>query len=170
LSEDLLEVLDSVAPRESETSLRTKAAAFRCLQEVRVLECCLGFPHHTPCVLAVLRGQIVFDWVRQIAGEAGDDAGGLLVPFGSASVNVGDKNSDIDVVVIVTDDVTVDDFFVDFDGGANGFCAACLSTTRNRLKLAYRSLLTLQSRRRRCESRGHSTLAVKRVPCCQHSW
>lgn len=62
----------------------------------------------------------MFDWVRQIAGEAGDDAGGLLLPFGSTSINIGDKNSDIDVVVIVTDDVTVDDFFVDRDGGAAG--------------------------------------------------
>lgn len=66
---------------------------------------------------------IVFDWVRQLCAEIADYAGGLLVPFGSSCVNVGDRQSDIDVVVIVSDEVSVDDFIGDGSGQADGTSA-----------------------------------------------
>ena len=57
--------------------------------------------------------QLVLDWVRQLMGESADEHGGVLVPFGSSSINVGDKGSDIDLLLIVSSEITVDDFFLE---------------------------------------------------------
>lgn len=58
----------------------------------------------------MLLSQLVQDWIRCLLGEDCDSAGGLLVPFGSTTINVGDKDSDIDLVLIVSDLITTADF------------------------------------------------------------
>lgn len=110
----------------------------------------------TPPALTCLRyfrGQIVYDWVRQVTGEACDDVGGVLVPFGSSAVNVGDKNSDIDVVLIVSDDVAIHDFL------------ETKATSGVFLLLLYRLLCAPRSQRRSIVPYMHRRWFILSVSC-----
>lgn len=68
----------------------------------------------------MLGEQVVNDWVRSVAGDACDGVGGMLLQFGSAVLQISDRDSDLDVIVVVSEDIVESDFASSFGGGASG--------------------------------------------------
>ena len=48
--------------------------------------------------------------MRQVSGDACDGVGGMLLQFGSAVMRINDRDSDLDVIAVVSEDITESDF------------------------------------------------------------